>query len=582
MKSFFKYVLATLVGIMLSFMLFLIIMTVIVVQSAKSTSTQVDANSVLYISLGHGITEKEQKTPLDDLNLPGFVKSLGLDAILDRIEAAKEDDKIKGIYLNPSAVGAGTATINAIRNALEDFKSSGKFVYAFSDFYTQQAYYVASSADSVFMNPQGTLDFRGISSSVMFMKDALDKLGVDVQVVKVGSYKSAVEPFIQGGMSPENREQVTSYVNSLYDNMLAPISASRKISTDSLKNIAATFASRTPEGALSSGLVDELIYKEQFIAKIKNALKIDQDKDVSTVSILDYKPTSKGNKGSGRIGVLYAFGDIIDGEGMQDNIGGDRISRELRKLRENDRIDAVVLRVNSPGGSALASEVIWREVELTKKEKPVIVSMGDYAASGGYYISAAADSIFADPSTLTGSIGVFAMIPNVQNLLNNKLGVRFESVSTSPMAEFGTAPDRPLNQEELDLMQSLVDNVYDTFLTRVADGRKMSKEAVHEIAQGRVWTGEQAIGIGLVDRLGGLEDAIASAATMAELESYKVTKYPLSEDPWSTLFQSSKEKIKSKWIKEEMGEFSEYILELKTILSRTGVQARIPYEVNIK
>src|SRR5699024_9471996 len=229
MKSFFKYVLATLVGIMLSFLLFLIIMTVVVVQSAKSSSTQVEANSVLYISLGHGITEKDQKTPLDDLNLPGFAKSLGLDAILDRIEAAKEDDKIKGIYLNPSAVGTGTATINAIRSALEDFKSSGKFVYAFSDFYTQQAYYVASSADSVFMNPQGSLDFRGISSSVMFMKDALDKLGVDVQVVKVGSYKSAVEPFIQGGMSPENREQVTSYVNSLYDNMLAPISSSRKI-----------------------------------------------------------------------------------------------------------------------------------------------------------------------------------------------------------------------------------------------------------------------------------------------------------------------------------------------------------------
>jgi len=410
---------------------------------------------------------------------------------------------------------------------------------AYSDAYSQKAYYLASVADSVYLNPQGSLDFRGLSSSVVFLKDALDKLGVDMQVIKVGTYKSAVEPFLRNDMSPENREQVTSYLQSIYENFLLGIADGRKLEKDSVHSLADAYLIRNAEDALKYRFIDKALYKDQLLSALKRRLAVDEDKDISAVSLLSYTGAAEASSAKDRIVVLYAYGEIVDGEGNFSNIGGDRISRELRKLRRDKDVKAVVFRINSPGGSALASDIIWREVELTRQEKPVIVSMGDYAASGGYYIAAAADSIFAEPTTLTGSIGVFGIVPNFKGLLNNKLGIHVDEVSTGKFSSLMTDPDRPLTAEERALIQTEVDRVYATFVARVADGRQLSTTGVDSIGQGRVWSGAQAVSIGLVDRIGNLQDAILAAATQADITNYKEVELPEKEDTFAQLFSTS-------------------------------------------
>ncbi|MFD2597472.1 signal peptide peptidase SppA [Sphingobacterium corticis] len=588
MKQFFKYVFATVVGIIISSILMVIlligIITVSISSIGSSSETTVSPNSVLQVTLDHAITEKTVPSPFEDLNIPGAssVKSLGLNDIISRIKAAETDDNIKGIYLNVSAVNVGFASLHAIRESLKEFKESGKFIVAYSDVMTQKAYYVASIANEVYISPVGSVDFRGLSSSVMFMKDALDKLGVEMQVVKVGTYKSAVEPFILNEMSAANRTQVESYLNSLYDGFVRDIASARSIDEQRVRQAADEYLIQFPEDAVKERFVDSLLYRDELLAKLKQKVGVDQKKDLPSISLLDYKKSADSGSTSGgsRVAVLYAFGDIIDGNAQDiDQIGGESLSRELRKLREDDKVKAIVLRVNSPGGSALASDLIWREVTLAKKVKPVVVSMGDYAASGGYYISAAADSIFADAGTLTGSIGVFGLIPNLQNLFNNKLGIHFDAVKTGQFADMGI--DRPMNAQERTIVQGGVNRIYQQFMQRVADGRGLSIAQVDSIGQGRVWTGAQAIELGLVDRIASLDDAVKSAAKMAKLDKYKVSEYPRAKDPFESVFSSSKEKVKMWFMEDELGEHVHYVKELRKLMRNTGIQARIPYTVEI-
>jgi len=589
MKSFFKYVLATVTGIIISSILLVVVGLVIIGAMVSSMTadkeTVVSDNSLLHIDLQHQITERTIPDPFEELDVPGFTttKSFGLNDILKGIEGAKNDNRIKGIYLDLSAVSASFATLQEIRDALLDFKTSGKFIVAYSEGYTQRAYYLASTADKVYVNPEGTIDFRGLASQTPFIKGTLDKLGVEMQVVKVGTFKSAVEPFILDRMSEANRQQVTSFLGSIYDHFVNQIGTSRGIPADSLRAIADNFLVKTADDAVTYGLADGKRYKDELLGELKDSLDIDPDKDLNAVALTKYKPSRQSNRTSvrDRIAVVYAVGDIVSGEGGDDMIGSERISRELRKVRRDDKVKGVVFRINSPGGSALASDVIWREVDLLRKEKPVIVSMGDVAASGGYYIAAAADSIFAQPNTITGSIGVFGVIPNMQGLMNEKLGITFDEVKTGKYADFLSNVDRPLTVDERNILQMEVNRIYDTFLQRVADGRHLSKEEVDSIGQGRVWSGQQAVDNGLVDRLGSLEDAIAAASRKAGLEDYRLVTYPAIKNPFESLLGGSTDRISTWFAQRELGDQYKYYEQVKSALRQRGIQARLPLTFDI-
>lgn len=587
MKSFFKYVLATITGIVISFViLFIVFMGIIGALISSASSDQevvVKSNSVLFLSFDYDINERNDNNPFGSLNLPGYsTKSIGLDDILGRIRYAASDGNIKGIYIDAGSIGTGFASLKAVRDELLAFKKTGKFVVAYNAGYNQKAYYVASIADKVYVNPQGTIDFRGLASSTMFYKDLLDKVGVEMQIVKVGTFKSAVEPYFLNKMSDPNRLQVTSYLGSIYDTFINEISASRNIPADSLRGIANGYLVRNADDAVRYKLADAKIYKDELLSDLRKRLKIGVKDEISFVSLLDYNKKVKEDASGSEVAVLYAVGEIVDGEGTRPGeIGGDKFSRELRKLREDDAVKAVVLRVNSPGGSALASDVIWREVILTKKVKPVMVSMGDVAASGGYYIAAAADSIFAEPTTITGSIGVFGVIPNFQNLMNNKIGVHYDGVKTGKFADLMTTFDRPLTAEERDIIQREVDKVYATFTKVVSEGRKMPVANVDSIGQGRVWTGTQGVSNKLVDRLGNLDAAIQAAAKKANLNKYKVAQYPAKEDPFTSILNNSKEKVQAWVAKEQMGEYYRYFDVIRQATAQSGVQARLPYAVEI-
>lgn len=590
MKEFFKFVFASMVGVILSFFvifLLLIIMVTAMISSAGSDrKADLSANTVLHLSLNNPVSERTDKSPLGNFDFMGFTseKSLGLNDILANIRSAKTNDNIKGIYLDVTSMPTGFASTEEIRNALIDFKKSKKFLIAYSEIYSQSAYYLASVADKIYLNPEGILDFRGLSSEITFLKGALDKLDIEAQVIKVGTYKSAVEPFILDKMSDANRKQVTSFMGSLYDHLLTQVSKSRNIPKDSLFNIADKALIRNAQDALDLKMVDGLKYKDEVLAELKTLTGIKPEKDIKTVSIADY-PLKEKEGGSGsssnRIALVYANGEITGGEGSDEVIGSDRISRAIRKARTDDKVKAVVLRINSPGGSALASDVIWREVVLTKKVKPIIVSMGDVAASGGYYIACAADSIYAQPNTITGSIGVFGIIPNMKNFFNNKLGVTFDGVKTGQFADLGTFT-RPLTEAERMIIQNEVNQIYSGFTQKVATGRKKSKVYIDSIGQGRVWSGTEALNNGLVDKLGNINDAIASAAKKAKLKDYKIVEYPSQIDPLQSLFKDTGDKVRTYFTKRELGENYTYYQQVKAALSLTGIQARMPYNISIK
>jgi len=560
----------------------------IIAVAGSDKKTEVEPNSILRIAFNYSISERTPNNPLAGLSFLGDGdKSIGLKDILANIKKAKTDSNIKGIFLDESAMEAGQATIEEIRNALIDFKKSGKFVIAYSEVYNQGFYYLASVADKVYLNPKGIFEFKGFKSQITFLKGALDKLGVDVQIIKVGTYKSAVEPYFLTKMSEANRLQVTSYLGSMYDHFLTGISESRKINKDTLFKYADDMRIQEPEDALKYKLVDGLKYKDEILDELKQRTGVNKKDEIKGVEIGEYSGTEtnadEGADGTSkkRIAIVYASGEIAGGDGDDNSIGSEGISKALRKVRLDSKVKAVVLRVNSPGGSSLASDVIWREVMLTKKVKPIIVSMGDVAASGGYYISCAADSIIAEPNTITGSIGIFAILPNMQKLFNDKLGITFDGVKTGKYADLGDI-SRPLTRDEKLILQNEVNHGYDDFTKAVAAGRHKTQAYINSIGQGRVWTGEQALKNGLVDKLGNIDDALKMAAKKAGLKSYKVETFPEQKSIFNKFGLGLNAEIKAHILKSELGENYKYYQQIKgvTQMMRTP-QARMPYEVEI-
>ncbi|RYU89911.1 signal peptide peptidase SppA [Mucilaginibacter terrigena] len=590
MKQFFKFVFATIVGFTVIVVIGFAILLGIIGVASSEKAVEVDANSVLHIKFDYQINERTPNNPFNNLPFFGDKKrDLGLNDILASIKKAKNDDNIKGIFLDESYMMNGQATTEEIRNALIDFKRSKKFVIAYSEIYTQAFYYLASVADKVYINPKGIFEFRGFSSEVTFLKGALDKLGIEAQIIKVGTYKSAVEPLVLTKMSDANRLQVTSYLGSMYDHFLAGISKSRDINKDSLFNYANSGRIQQPEDALKYKLVDGLKYKDEILSELKQRTDVKEKDDLASVDLDDYLKSNvaattdpKEVSSKNRIAVIYASGEIAGGDGDDNSIGSETISKALRKVRTDDNVKAVVLRVNSPGGSSLASDVIWREVMLTKKVKPIIVSMGDVAASGGYYIACAADSIIAEPNTITGSIGIFAVLPNMQKLFNDKLGITFDGVKTGKYADLGDV-SRPLTPEERLILQNSVNRGYDDFTKAVATGRGKTQAYINSIGQGRVWTGTQALQNGLVDRLGNINDAVKSAAKKAKLKDYKIVSYPEQKSTLDRFGEGLSAEVKAHFVKAELGENYRYYEQIKgvTKLMRTP-QARMSYDVVIK
>ncbi len=587
MKQFLKFVLATIVGIILTTIILFFVTVGIVSVATSDKTVDVASNSILRISFNAPVAERTPNNPLAALAFLGFDsgKAPGLNDILANIKKAKTDGNIRGIFLDESNVTPGEATSEEIRNALLNFKKSGKFIIAYSEYYTQGFYYLASVADKVYVNPHGGFEFKGFSSQITFLKGALDKLGIEAQIIKVGTYKSAVEPLFLTKMSDANRMQVTSYLGSLYGHFLSQISISRSINKDSLFNYANNMEIRQPEDAVKFKLVDGLKYKDEILAEIKNRIGISETEDVKSVDIGDYtnsssKSDNKTESGN-QVAIVYASGDIVGGDGDENNIGSEKISKALRKVREDSKVKAVVLRVNSPGGSSIASDVIWREVMLIKKVKPIIVSMGDYAASGGYYISCAADSIIAEPNTITGSIGIFAVLPNMQKFFNDKLGITFDGVKTGKYADLGDV-SRPLTAEERGILQTEVNRGYDDFTKAVATGRHKTQAYINSIGQGRVWTGEQAIKLGLVDRLGNINDAVKSAAKMARVKNYKLVSYPEQKSFLSSFGSNMNEQVKTHFLRSELGDTYKYYEQIQGIKQMVRVpQARMLYNVEI-
>ena len=592
MKDFFRFTLATVTGIILSsiVLFFIGIMVIFGIVSSSDTETVVKKNSVMMLDLNGILVERTQESLENVLSmLTGDNSNVyGLDDILASIKKAKENENIKGIYIQASALGSPYASLQAIRNALTDFKESGKFIVAYSDGYTQGLYYLSSVADKVILNPKGMIEWRGIASAPIFYKDLLQKVGIEMQIFKVGTYKSAVEPFIATEMSPANREQVTEFIGSIWGQVVSGVSDSRNISPDSLNAYADRMLMFYPaEESVKCGLADTLIYKNNVRDYLKQLANVDKDDRLPILGLDDMINVKKNvpkDKSGDIVAVYYASGEITDQSGSaasEDGIVGNKVIRDLRKLKDDKDVKAVVLRVNSPGGSAFASEQIWHAVKELKAEKPVIVSMGDYAASGGYYISCVADTIVAEPTTLTGSIGIFGMVPNVKELAD-KVGITYDVVKTNKFADFGNLM-RPFNNDEKALMQMMITEGYDTFLTRCAEGRHMTKEAIGKIAEGRVWTGETAKKLGLVDELGGIDKALDIAVKKANLNGYTVVSYPEKKDFLSTLLDTKPTNyVESQLMKSKLGDYYKDFSLLKNLSERSMIQARVPFELNIK
>lgn len=582
MAQFFKFLLASCLGVLIAsaVVFFGAIAIIGAMASQGNTPKPVSDNSVLRITFDNVIPEKTNNLEMDPFDFSND-HILGVHDIIKSIEHAKTDDRIKGILIEADNVTAGFTTAGAVRRALADFKSSGKFIIAYSDYYTQGAYYMVSVADEIYVNPLGMVDFRGFAAQVPFFKDMLDRLGVSMQIFYAGKFKSATEPYRRNNMSDENKLQLREYLNELYAVMLTDISQSRGVSVADLRKAADSYAANDPEAAVKLDLVDAVGYRDDALQDIRERLGLESDKSIKTISLEDYSRSVGGSgSGSDKIAVVYAEGTILDGKGELGSVGSERYTKIINKIRKDDNIKAVVLRINSPGGSAMASENIWRELSLLREtDKPVIASMGDYAASGGYYIACMADSIFAEPTTLTGSIGVFNIIPSAQKMLADKAGIRFDTVKTGRYAT-GISPFYDLSEDEKQIIQRRTDQTYDVFLRRVAEGRKMDKAKVHEIAQGRVWTGISADRLGLVDEIGGLKNAIETAARMAGLESYRISEYPQTKEPIEQFFDrfmDEEEPYSKVLLRKQLGAWYPYYRYFEDIQNSQGMQARLPF-----
>ncbi|MDD2195556.1 MAG: signal peptide peptidase SppA [Bacteroidales bacterium] len=588
MKDFFKYMFATITGIIITtILLFLLFFGIIGAMVAKTDKTvDVKDNSLLIIKINQEIVDRASKNPMGGFDFMSFkpTSQLGLYDILKAIDNAAQDEKIRGIFIETESIPAGAGTLEEIRMALEKFKESGKFIISYSDVYGQKSYYLSSVSDKILLNPEGEIEWVGLRGEVMFYKDALKKLGIEAQIIRHGKFKSAIEPFILDKMSPENREQTLTYMGSIWNHWVDGISKARNIPVDELNKLADNLTIRNAKSAVEFGLIDSLIYKDQVIDMLKELTDTKPKKDINSVTLAQYikvKPPVK-HKGfiKDKIAVVYASGSIITGDGNEGSIASERFGRAIRNARRDSTVKAIVLRINSGGGSALASEVIWREVKLAKEVKPVIVSMGDVAASGGYYIAAPADYILANPTTITGSIGVFGMIPNFKEGMNKKLGITVDVVKTNKNADFGSV-FRPLSAEERAIFQLGVEEIYSTFIGHVAEGRNITVEQVDEIGQGRVWSGVNAMDINLIDEFGGIQRAIEIAAERAGLENYRITELPKQADPFEAFVKQLTGGAKANILKNELGDNYKYIERLKNIATSKGIIARIPYDIEL-
>ncbi|EAZ95493.1 putative protease IV [Flavobacteria bacterium BAL38] len=586
--KFLGNVLATIVGIFIFCMIFFFGIIIIgAIAGSGDDTVSVKKNSVIELDLSKVSFDYAGKTNYKDFNYFEAHHD-GVTDILNAIEAAKNDNKIKGISILNNQSQLGLAQSKAVRDKLDEFKKSGKFVYSYSNGYSQGEYYLNSVADQVYLNPMGEIDFKGLSAEILYMKELQEKAGVKMEVIRHGKFKSAVEPYLAQEMSPENREQMTVLLNSVWNTIVTDISKSRKLSIAQLDAIANSLGARTPELALANKLIDKIAYEDEYHDAIRAKLKLDKKEKYDIVSITDYAQkaasTVEDYSKEDIIAVIYAQGEIAGGEGDVNIIGEGSINRSLKEAREDDDVKAIVLRVNSPGGSALTSELIWREIEITKKVKPVVVSMGNYAASGGYYIAANADRIFAEPNTITGSIGVFGMLPNMSQLSKN-IGINAEQVKTHENAS-GYSIFEPIDENFKGFVLESIEKIYATFLKRVADGRKMTTEQVDLIAQGRVWTGIDAHKLGLVDEIGGLDAAIKYAAKLGKTNSYRTENFPEYEKSFEDMLANftgmAMFKTKEQLLKEQLGEEGFQMLEqIKRVKSRKGIQAMMPYELNI-
>ena len=590
MKEFLKMTSATVVGLIIFFVLFGIIGIMSVVGMVASTESKksIDNNSVLVINLSGSMKERSDQSVVD-LFMGKSSEAIGLDDMLSAIKKATDNDKIKGIYIEAGMFSADShASLHAVRRALNDFRKAGKWIVAYGDSYTQQSYYLASVANKVFINPEGQIDWKGMSTQPYYLKPLMEKFGVKMQLAKVGSYKSAPETFTSDKMSEPNREQITQMLNGVWNQTVQDISISRKIPVDSLNAYADRLYSFVPAATyLKSKMVDGLLYTDQVKDEVKKLMNIDKDEKLNQLSLFDMKNV-KGKRTKGEeIAVYYAYGNIVDGAaggmfGQESVIDAQVVCRDLESLMNDDDVKAVVLRINSGGGSAYASEQLWRSIELLKQKKPVVVSMGGMAASGGYYMSCNSNWIVAEPTTITGSIGIFGMFPDVSGLLKDKLGVTFDEVKTNKHSAFGTMA-RPFNPEEMSYLEAYVERGYELFRKRVAEGRKMSVESVEKIAQGRVWLGKDALKIKLVDQLGNLDDAVEKAAKLAKVDNYKTRSYPAMP---SIFEQLSRKMLTGSYLDEQIkttfGELYEPLMLMRNINNHTAIQARLPYYIYIK
>jgi len=588
MKNFLKYTLATITGIIIASILFFVVIlaSFSAIVSSGNKPVAISNNSILVLKAGVPIPDRGDQNPFSGVDLLNmtFAPVPGLNDILHNIEKASGDSKIKGILIENGLLPSGWATTEEIRNALLKFREGGKFVISYSDYIlTQECYYLATAADKIYINPGSMVEFKGLSSEVMFYKKALEKIGVEVQVTRHGKFKGAVEPFILDKLSEENKTQIKDYAGSLWNQVISDISKSRDIPADKLNLIADNIDGNLAPKALETKLVDGLLYRDVLIDTLKVLSGISKDKDLNLISMNKYikvPETKMMYSVKNKIAVVYASGTIVTGKGNDNNIGGNYYADIIRKVRRDTSVKAIVLRVDSPGGSATASDIMWRELDLAAKVKPVVISMGNYAASGGYYISAPGTKIYADPMTISGSIGVFGLIPNAGKLLEEKLGLTTEIVKTNKNSDFPSIY-RPMNSYEKELMQMSIEKIYSDFVARVASGRRMSAASVDSIGQGRVWSGTSALRIGLIDEIGGLKDAINGAAKLAGVESYSIRELPVLEDPYTKILSQLSGELRISILKNELGESVKYYKMFQEIKDMSGIQARLPYFIDI-
>ncbi|MFH1120348.1 MAG: signal peptide peptidase SppA [Bacteroidota bacterium] len=588
MRQFFKFMLASMAGLFLTLMIFSFVAIVIVaslVSFAGKEEVSIEAKSVLHLQFDEAIPERSPSGPFTFSQTSFFetTSTPGLLETLDLIKQAAGDDNISGILLDLSDIPSGMATMEEIREALLDFKKSGKFIFAYGETYSQKAYYLATAADLICVNPEGSIDFKGLTGGVVFIKGLLEKLDVNAQIIRHGKYKSAIEPLIGDKMSEANKEQTLAFVGSIWQHMLNGIGKARNIETDKLKVFADSLLIQTPEDALKYKFADKITHRDQLTDLLKEKLGLKESEKVELIKLARYKdvPAAKIKKRSrNKIAVIYAVGEIFSGEGDDEKIGSDRISRAIRKARLDSTVKAIVFRINSPGGSALASDVILRELKLAQEKKPVIASMGDYAASGGYYIACAADTIICNPTTLTGSIGVFGVIPDFSKFFANKLGITFDMVKTNPNSDFPSVT-RAMTPYEEEVLTRSVERIYTTFINHVSAGRGISPANVDSIGQGRIWSGIDGKRLNLTDENGGLRKAIDVAANMAKLDDYRITSLPEQKDPFTQIMEDISGKPSESLIKREMGIVYPYFKELKSISEMKGIQARLPFIISL-